>query len=54
MYQRHNLIGPETLEAKWVTVSEIPWDELAFSSVTFALNHLNEAQYPVYGQFKSV
>ncbi len=29
--------GPETLENRFVTVEEIPWDEIAFSSVRWVL-----------------
>lgn len=32
-------VGEETLEAKMVDASDIPWADLAFSSVRFALEH---------------
>jgi hypothetical protein len=31
--------GPESLEAKLFSWDEIPWDELAFPSVHWALDH---------------
>ncbi|MGE0581988.1 MAG: NUDIX hydrolase [Steroidobacteraceae bacterium] len=30
-------VGPESLESKMVTEAEVPWPELAFPSITFAL-----------------
>jgi ADP-ribose pyrophosphatase YjhB (NUDIX family) len=30
-------VGPESLESKMVTEAEVPWDDLAFPSITFAL-----------------
>lgn len=30
-------VGPESLESKLVTEAEIPWDDLAFPSITFTL-----------------
>jgi ADP-ribose pyrophosphatase YjhB (NUDIX family) len=32
-------VGPESLEVKLVEESQIPWDEIAFASGTFALRH---------------
>ncbi|MGH6719349.1 MAG: NUDIX hydrolase [Alphaproteobacteria bacterium] len=34
--------GPETLEARLAPWADIPWDELAFPSVRWALNHWRE------------
>ena len=34
--------GIETIESKWVTYDQIPWDDIAFTSVIFALNHFFE------------
>jgi ADP-ribose pyrophosphatase YjhB (NUDIX family) len=31
--------GPETIEARWYTLDEIPWDNLAFKSVSTTLKH---------------
>ncbi len=31
--------GPETLEARWYGLDEIPWDNLAFKSVSTTLKH---------------
>ena len=31
--------GPETIEARWYTFDEIPWDNLAFKSVSTTLRH---------------
>jgi ADP-ribose pyrophosphatase YjhB (NUDIX family) len=31
--------GPETLEARWYGLDEIPWDNLAFRSVSTTLKH---------------
>src|SRR5690242_8013324 len=31
--------GPESLEVKLVTAEEIPWNDIAFQSTTFALRH---------------
>jgi ADP-ribose pyrophosphatase YjhB (NUDIX family) len=31
--------GPETLEARWFSPAEIPWDELAFRTVRRTLEH---------------
>jgi ADP-ribose pyrophosphatase YjhB (NUDIX family) len=31
--------GPETLEARWFGLDEIPWDNLAFRSVSTTLKH---------------
>jgi ADP-ribose pyrophosphatase YjhB (NUDIX family) len=36
--------GPESLEVKLVAPEDIPWDDLAFPSVHWALNHDAEAQ----------
>jgi ADP-ribose pyrophosphatase YjhB (NUDIX family) len=35
--------GPETIETRLYDWSEIPWDELAFPSVRWALNHYRES-----------
>ena len=32
-------VGPESLEVKLVEERDIPWDEIAFQSGTFALRH---------------
>ncbi|MBL6723081.1 MAG: NUDIX hydrolase [Candidatus Margulisbacteria bacterium] len=34
--------GIETIESQWVPLNDIPWDELAFSSVEFALQRIHE------------
>lgn len=34
--------GPESLETKLVAWEDIPWDDIAFPSVTWALNHYRE------------
>jgi hypothetical protein len=34
--------GPESLECRLVTPDEIPWSELAFRAVEFALQNLGE------------
>ena len=44
--------GIETIESKWVTYDQIPWDEIAFSSVTFALKHFFSNNLPCYGKFE--
>lgn len=31
--------GPETLEARWYSIDEIPWDNLSFRSVSTTLKH---------------
>lgn len=31
--------GPETIEARWYELDEIPWDNLAFKSVSTTLKH---------------
>ena len=31
--------GPETIEARWYSLDEIPWDNLAFKSVSTTLKH---------------
>jgi ADP-ribose pyrophosphatase YjhB (NUDIX family) len=31
--------GPETLEARWFGLDEIPWDDLSFRSVSTSLTH---------------
>ena len=31
--------GPETIEARWYTFDDIPWDNLAFKSVSTTLRH---------------
>jgi ADP-ribose pyrophosphatase YjhB (NUDIX family) len=31
--------GPETLEAQWYAADDIPWDNLAFRSVSTTLKH---------------
>ncbi len=43
--------GIETIESKWITLDKIPWDDLAFSSVKFGLEHFNE-RGPHYGCHK--
>jgi ADP-ribose pyrophosphatase YjhB (NUDIX family) len=35
-------VGPESLETKMVTEDEIPWEDLAFPSITFALRRYLE------------
>ncbi|MBV6418661.1 MAG: NADH pyrophosphatase [Steroidobacteraceae bacterium] len=35
-------VGPESLESKLVTEAEIPWDDLAFPSITFTLRRYLE------------
>ncbi len=42
--------GIETIESKWVTYNDIPWEELAFTSVEFALKRFHEPG-PHYGCF---
>ncbi len=43
--------GPETLEARWYSLNEIPWDNLAFKSVSTTLKHyLRERET---GQFQT-
>jgi ADP-ribose pyrophosphatase YjhB (NUDIX family) len=42
--------GIETIESKWVTFDQIPWDEIAFSSVTFGLKNLHK-KGPLYGLY---
>ncbi len=44
--------GIETIESKWITYDQIPWDEIAFSSVTFGLQRLYE-KGPHYGQYQA-
>ena len=44
--------GIETIESKWVTYNNIPWDELAFTSVEFGLRHFH-SEGPHYGKYKS-
>ena len=36
--------GPESLEVKFFSWAEIPWDDLAFPSVHWALNHYKEVE----------
>lgn len=36
--------GPESLEVRLFAWDEIPWDEIAFPSVVWALNHWREAE----------
>ena len=43
--------GIETIESKWVTYNNIPWDELAFTSVEFGLRHFH-SEGPHYGKYK--
>ena len=43
--------GIETIESKWVTYNDIPWDELAFTSVEFGLRHFH-SEGPHYGNYK--
>ena len=44
--------GPESLEVRFFTWDEIPWDDLAFPSVTWALNQYRQiagrTDYPVF------
>jgi len=44
--------GPETLEARFFTLSDIPWDELAFHTVSTTLRHYVQDQqtgvFPVH------
>jgi len=35
-------VGPESLESKMVTEGEVPWDDLAFPSITFTLQRYFE------------
>lgn len=35
-------VGPESLESKMVTEGEVPWDDLAFPSITFTLRRYFE------------
>jgi ADP-ribose pyrophosphatase YjhB (NUDIX family) len=48
---KHHKPGIETIESKWVSYNEIMWDEIAFSSVKFALKQLHSSQVPHYGQY---
>jgi ADP-ribose pyrophosphatase YjhB (NUDIX family) len=41
--------GIETTSSKWFSEAEIPWDQLAFSSVEFALKRLHHVGAPHYG-----
>jgi hypothetical protein len=44
--------GPESLDVKLFAWNDIPWNELAFPSVTWALNHYRETQaLPVFAPF---
>ena len=44
----------ETSEVKIYTFDEIPWDEIAFSSVTFALeNYINDQKKGILGKCHS-
>ena len=40
-------------QSKWVTYDQIPWDEMAFSSVTFGLKNLYK-KGPHYSLYKGV
>ena len=42
--------GIETIESKWVTYNDIPWDDLAFTSVEFGLKRFHD-EGPHYGRF---
>ena len=46
-------VGEESLEVALFSWDEIPWDELAFPSVRWALNHFEEvrekAEHPPFG-----
>ena len=46
-------VGIETMECKWVDYGDIPWKELAFRSVFFALKRLNE-KGPHFGKHDEV
>ena len=35
-------VGPESLESKLVTEAEVPWEELAFPSISFTLRRFFE------------
>ena len=43
--------GIETIESKWVKYDELPWNELAFTSVTFAFKNFHNNQTPHFGKF---
>jgi len=46
--------GPESLEVKLVTWDEMPWDELAFPTVHWALNHYRQiANASVFAPFSN-
>ena len=46
--------GIESLEADLFSWDEIPWDELAFPSVTWALNSFREGVHPKFEIFNHV
>ena len=43
--------GIETIESKWFEYKNIPWSDIAFSSVTFGLKHFFNAEVPHYGKY---
>lgn len=47
-----HLPGIETIESQWFDYEKIPWKDIAFSSVTFALTHLYSIQKPLFGLYK--
>lgn len=49
---KEHVPGAETLESMWVTHATIPWDEMAFSSVTFGLKRLFDSNTPHFGACK--
>ncbi|MEK9726504.1 MAG: NUDIX hydrolase [Candidatus Margulisiibacteriota bacterium] len=44
--------GIETIESKWIHYNDIPWEEIAFSSVAFGLKRLHQPG-PHYGQYNA-
>ena len=44
--------GEETAAAKWVTYEDIPWQDIAFLPVVFALKQIKSKQLPVFGNDK--
>ena len=43
--------GIETIESKWVEYENIPWEDIAFTSVTYGLKRLYDKAIPHYGKF---
>lgn len=41
--------GIETIQSKWVDYDSIPWEDIAFEPVKFALKRLYNSKLPVYG-----